>query len=113
MAVALFFPFEISLQNWMLFLKGRSEFRRLALYNSVKFFVNLVAVVVSIVFTRNIIVILVAYFLVNSGFNILYHFKALNLLKNDEIDPDWKKQGFALTILDLSTVIFGRVDVVL
>jgi len=113
MAVALFFPFEISLQNWMLFLKGRSEFRKLAYYNSIKFFISLVAVTASIVFTRNIIVIFIAYFLVNSGFNILYHFKTLNSLKNDEVDEGWKRQGFALTILDLSTVIFGRVDIVL
>jgi O-antigen/teichoic acid export membrane protein len=112
-AVALFFPFEISLQNWMLFLKGKSEFRRLAFYNSIKFFVNLAAVVASIVFTGNIIVILVAYFLVNSGFNIFYHLKIVSSLKNDEVDEGWKRQGFALTILDLSTVIFGRVDVVL
>jgi O-antigen/teichoic acid export membrane protein len=111
--VALFFPFEISLQNWMLFLKGRSDFRRLAFYNSIKFFINLLVVVASIVFTGNIIVILVAYFLVSSGFNIFYHLKVVNSLKNDEVDPDWKRQGFALTILDLSTVIFGRVDIVL
>jgi len=112
-SVALFFPFEISLLNWMLFLKGRSDFRKLAFYNSIKFFITLLAVTVSIVFTKNIIIILIAYFLVNSGFNILYHLKTLNSLKNDEVDPDWKRQGFALTILDLSTVIFGRVDIVL
>jgi O-antigen/teichoic acid export membrane protein len=112
-AVALFFPFEISLQNWMLYLKGRSEFRRLAFYNSIKFFINLAAVTASIVFTGNIIVILVAYFLVNSGFNIFYHLKTVSSLQNDEVDEGWKRQGFALTILDLSTVIFGRVDIVL
>lgn len=112
-AVALFFPFEISLQNWMLFLKGRSEFRRLAFYNSIKFLISLLAVTASIVFTRNIIVILVAYFLVNGGFNILYHLKALNSLKNDELDDGWKKQSYALTILELSSIIFGKVDVVL
>lgn len=112
-AVALFFPFEISLQNWMLYLKGRSEFRRLAFYNSIKFFVNLVAVVASIVFTRNIIVILAVYFLVSSGFNIFYHLKTVSSLTNDEVDEGWKRQGYALTILDLSTVIFGRVDIVL
>ena len=112
-AVALFFPFEISLKNWMLLLKGRSDFRKLSFYNSIKFFIALLAVTASIVFTRNIIVILIAYFLVNSGFNILYHLKALNSLKNDEVDEGWKRQGFALTILDLSTVIFGRIDIVL
>ncbi len=111
-AVALFFPFEESLQNWMLFLKGRSAFRKLAFYNSIKFFISLLAVTTSIVFTKNIIVILVAYFLVSSGFNIFYHLKALNSLKNDEVDEGWKRQSLSLTIVILSTVIFGRVDVV-
>jgi O-antigen/teichoic acid export membrane protein len=112
-AVALFFPFEISLQNWMLFLKGRSAFRKLAFYNSIKFLIILVSMTASIVFTRNIVIILAAYFLVSSGFNIFYHLKVVDSLKNDGVDPDWKRQGFALTILDLSTVIFGRVDIVL
>lgn len=112
-AVALFFPFEEGLQNWMLFLKGRSEFRRLAFYNSIKFFINLAAVTASIVFTGNIIVILVAYFLVNSGFNIFYHLKVISSLKNDEVDEGWKRQSLALTIVILSSIIFGRVDIVL
>ncbi|MBW8040460.1 MAG: hypothetical protein FVQ85_10710 [Planctomycetes bacterium] len=112
-AVALFFPFEESLQNWVLYLKGRSEFRRLAFYNSIKFFISLVAVTASIVFTKNIIVILTAYFLVSSGFNIFYHLKVVNSLKNDELDEGWKRQSLALTIVILSTVIFGRVDIVL
>jgi len=112
-AVALFFPFEEGLQNWILFLKGRSEFRKLAFYNSIKFFISLLAVTASIAFTKNIVVILVAYFLVNSGFNIFYHLKVVNSLKNDEVDEGWKKQSLSLTIVILSTVIFGRVDVVL
>ena len=112
-AVALFFPFEISLQNWMLYLKGRSEFRRLAFYNSIKSIINLLAVTASIAFTGNIIVILVAYFLVNSGFNILYHLKSVSSLKNDEVDEGWKRQSLALTVVALSSIIFGRVDIVL
>ena len=112
-AVALFFPFEEGLQNWILFLKGRSEFRRLAFYNSIKFFISLAAVTASIVFTGNIIVMLVVYFLGNSGFNIFYHLKAVNSLKNDEVDKGWKRQSLALTIVILSTIVFGRVDIVL
>jgi O-antigen/teichoic acid export membrane protein len=112
-AVSLFFPFEISLQNWMLYLKGKSEFRRLAFYNSIKFVISLLAVTASIAFTKNIIVILVAYFLVNSGFNIFYHLKSVSSLKNDEVDEGWKRQSLALTAVALSSIIFGRVDVVL
>ena len=112
-AVALFFPFEISLRNWMLFLKGRSEFRKLALFNSLKFLIILITMTASIMFTKNIIIILIAFFGISSGFNIFYHLKTVESLKNDEVDQEWKRQGFALTILDLSTVVFGRVDIVL
>jgi O-antigen/teichoic acid export membrane protein len=112
-AVALFFPFEEGLQNWMLFLKGKSEFRKLAFYNSVKFCINLAAITASIAFTNNIIVILVSYFLANGGFNVFYHFKVVNSLKNDEVDEGWKRQSLSLTIVILSTVVFGRVDIVL
>jgi len=110
---ALFFPFVESLQNWMLFLKGRSEFRKLAFYNFIKLLISLIAVTLSIVLTKNIIVILLAYFFVSGGFNILYHFESIRLLRNDKLDEGWKKQSYALTIMGLSSIIFGRVDVVL
>jgi O-antigen/teichoic acid export membrane protein len=110
---ALFFPFVTSLQNWISYLKGRSEFRRLAFYNSILLLINLVAVTLSIIYTKNIIVILAAYFVVNSGFNILYHFQAIRLLRNDKLDHGWREQSYALTLLELSSLIFGRVDVVL
>jgi len=60
-----------------------------------------------------LIVVLGAYFLVNSGFNILYHQKSLSSLKNNELDKGWKRQSYALTVLNLSTIIFGKVDIVL
>ena len=110
---ALFFPFVTSLQNWIFFLKGRSEFRKVTFYNSILLLTNLVAVTLSIILTKNIIIILVAYFLVNSGFNILYHFQSVRLLRNDKLDHEWRKQSYALTLLELSSLIFGRVDVVL
>jgi O-antigen/teichoic acid export membrane protein len=112
-AFALFFPLVTTLQNWMFFLKGRSDFKNLAVYNSVKLLISLIAITLSIVFTGNLVVILVAYFLVEGGFNVLYHFKFIGLLRNDEVDEGWKQQGYALTIMDLSSIIFGKVDVVL
>ncbi|MHC4737564.1 MAG: lipopolysaccharide biosynthesis protein [Planctomycetota bacterium] len=110
---AFFFPFMTSLRNWILFLKGRSEFGRLAFYNLVKLLASIIAVWLSIVFTGNLIVVLGAYFLVNSGFNILYHQKSLDTLTNNELDEGWKRQSYALTVLSLSTIIFGKVDIVL
>lgn len=110
---ALFFPFVTSLQTWVQFLKGRSGFKQLTINNSAKLSVKLVAITLSIILSKNIIVILLTYLLVESGFNILYHLKALSSLKNDELDLGWKRQSYALTIMDLSAMVFGQVDIIL
>jgi len=110
---SLFFPFMTSLQNWTLFLKGRSQFRKLAICNLIKLLVNLIAVVLSIIFAGKLLVILGAYFMVNTGFNIYYYLKLLRLRRNDKLDASWKKQSYALTAMTLSTVAFGKVDVAL
>jgi len=110
---AVFFPFMMSLQNWMLFLKGRSNFSGLTIYNSIQLFVNLAGVTAAIVFSGKLILIMLIYFLVNSGFNIFYHFRALGSLKNNELDLSWKRQSYALTVLEFSTLVFGRIDTVL
>jgi len=110
---SLFFPFMTSLQNWTLFLKGRSQFKRLAIYNLIKLSMNLIAVVLSIIFAGKLIIILGAYFMVNSSFNIYYYLKLLKLRRNDKLDANWKKQSYALTVMTLSTVVFGKVDIAL
>ncbi|MHC4396599.1 MAG: lipopolysaccharide biosynthesis protein [Planctomycetota bacterium] len=112
-ASALLFPFMTSLRCWMSFLKGRSDFRKLTIYNSIKLLTSMLAVVLSIVFTGRLIVILAAYFLVNSGFNILYHLRFLSCLRNNELDAGWKRQSYALTLMSLSATVFNRVDVIL
>jgi len=112
-ACALLFPFVTSLQNWMLFLKGRADFKRLSIYSLIKFLTILIAVALSIILSKNLIVILLAYYFTITGFNIFYHLKSLRILRNDRIDQGWKKQSFALTIMDLSVIAFGQVDIVL
>lgn len=110
---AVFFPFMTSLQTWMVFLKGRSNFSQLTVYTSIQLLTNLLAVTMAIIFTRNLILILLAYFLTNAGFNIFYHFKVANSPRNNELASGWKRQSYALTIMELSTIIFGRVDTIL
>ena len=111
--VSLFLPFTTSLQNWILFLKGRSEFKKLAICNLIKLSTNLVAVALSVIYSGKLVIILGVYFLVNSGFNIFYYLKFLKLRRNDKLDAGWKKQSYALTIMSLSTRAFGRVDIIL
>ncbi|MHC4074940.1 MAG: lipopolysaccharide biosynthesis protein [Planctomycetota bacterium] len=113
MIAALFFPFVTSLENWVLFLKGRSEFWKLALFNLARFLTSLLAITAAILFTRNLVVILLAYFVVHSIFNTYYHLKCLNSLGYQKIDSGWKKQSYALTIMELSSVVFGKVDILL
>jgi len=110
---ALFFPFVTSLENWILFLKGKSEFYKLALFNLAKFLTSLLAIGAAILFTKDIIAILLTYFIIHSAFNILYHANVLKSLRNAKIDSGWKKQSYALTIMELSSIVFGRVDILL
>src|SRR4030042_3498851 len=83
-ACAIFFPFDTGLRSWMVFLKARSKFKALTIYNSIITLVRMIAVTAAILFSRNIIVIMVTYFLVECSFNIFYYFRTLSSLRNDD-----------------------------
>lgn len=107
-----FFPFVNSLQTWMFALKGRGYFKKLAIFNIIKFSINVITVTIAIVLSKNLTIILATYFIVHSIFHIIYHGLVLKTL-NQEIFPKWKKHAFALTIMDFSGMIYGRIDIVL
>lgn len=110
---ALFFPLTTTFRNWMFFLKGKSDFRKLAVYNLMKLSINVIAIAAAIIFTQKLLFIIVTYFLVNSVFNIAYSYKSLSLVENNKVDQGWKRQSYALTIMTLSGVIFGKIDIIL
>jgi len=112
MSSAIFLPFIASLQNWIPFLKGRSFFKKLVAYCTIQSFVTFLAVI-SVILTKNIIIIIIIYLSVRSIFNIIYHFKSLKLLANKKDDDGWKKQSFALSIIDFSSLMFGQLDIIL
>lgn len=112
-ACALFFPFDTSFKSWAVFLRGRSEFRKLTINNFIITFIRMIALTAAILFSKNIIIIMVAYFLIGCCFNIFYYVRTLDSLKNDDVDLGWKRQSYALTIMDLSAVVFDRTDVAL
>lgn len=109
----LFFPFVTSLGNWMFLLKGKEEFSKLALCNLVRFGASLLAVGVSILLTGNLLVILLAYYVVHSAFNVLFYFRCCALIRNVKVDPAWRCQSYALTVMELSSVVFGQIDILL
>ncbi len=114
MAVAaIFFPFVTSLENWTSVLKGRVEFSKLSLANLLRYGTGLIAVAAAILLTNNLIAVLLTYFVVHSGFNVLYHVRCLASARNTEVDPGWRRQSYALTTMELSHVIFGQVDILL
>ncbi|OHB59818.1 MAG: hypothetical protein A2173_01025 [Planctomycetes bacterium RBG_13_44_8b] len=112
-ACAVFFPFDTGLRSWTIFLKARSKFKELTVYSSIMTLVRMIVLTAAILFSRNIIVIMVTYFLVECSFNIFYYFRTLSSLRNDDVDLSWKRQSYALTIMDLSAAVFDRADVAL
>jgi O-antigen/teichoic acid export membrane protein len=108
-----FFPFLTSLQAWMLYFKGTKQFKQLAISNTYKLFFNMVCILLAIIFTKNLIIIIIVYLLVNSSFNLFYHLNILKTLKNNRILNTWKKQSYGLTLMDFSGAVFNQIDIIL
>ncbi len=113
MLSAPFFPLVVSLQTWMPFLKAKSRFRTLFFLNFVRFLAKLVILVFALLVTRNVIVLILVHFVTFAGTNIAYYLGTLAARRNDIVEEGWRRQSYALTIMDLSSLAFGQVDIVL
>lgn len=114
MISSLVFPFFSSLQTWMFIMKGKADFKRLALYNLVIKLVQLIMLIFTITVTRNIIIIFLVYISIESVFNIIYYLQnEKKYVTNTMIDPGWRKQSYTLSVMDLSSAIFGKADIII
>ena len=110
---AFFFPVVTSLENWIPFLKAQARFKKLFFYNLARFLVKLITLAGILSITKNLVAIVITHFVAIGGLNILYYLITLTSRRNNIIETGWKKQSYALTVMDLSSLAFGQVDIVL
>jgi O-antigen/teichoic acid export membrane protein len=110
-----FFPALSPLEAWKHFFKGKSLFNYYAALNSLLVVIRFGLVVAFLFITKHIVFILLAHFAAQSLLHISFHTYALHIARKgkQKIEPDWKKQSFALSILSFSQTIFGTMDMVI
>jgi O-antigen/teichoic acid export membrane protein len=111
MSVSVFFPFLYGLDLWESFLVGKKRFKHIFIYKSIFSVINLAVVVLVIYLKRdNLTLIILAYVLVHSVFNIIYFLITRKLIKNNRETPGWKKEGYKLTARTIISLLYDNVD---
>lgn len=113
MISAAFFPVVTSLQTWIPFLKARASFKTLFFFNFTKFLLKSIILACILLLTRSVVLLVLVHVVVTAATNVVYYLITLAARRNDAIEEGWQRQSYALTIMDMSSLAFGRVDIVL
>ena len=109
--MGIFSPIMYSMDMWKIILKGKQKF-------NISFFLTLIISITqfSVIFIflillnfRNALILIIIFVVLKLIFNILFTNFSKKYIKNKQIAQNWKKQGFALSIMDLSSIIFNSV----
>jgi len=108
---AFLFPFFYSFSKWDTIYQSQLKFNISALYNSIKlFFVALLISIICISKNDNLLFVFIVYLFSNTFLNILFHFFAKKHLKNNQIENDWKKSGYKLTLITFMVYVYDYFD---
>ncbi len=111
MIVSIFFPFFYAPNTWDTFLRGKGEFKTLAIYGSVQALINAIVTILVLILDRNnLLAIIVTYLISYTFFNILYYRKSLKFVKNDKQGGEAISFGYFLTKLSIIGTIANNID---
>lgn len=110
--IGIFSPIMYSMDMWKIILKGKQKF-------NISFFLTFIISITQFSVTffflillnfRNTLILILIFIVLKSIFNILFTNFSKKYIKNKQIAQNWKKQGFALSIMDLSSIVFNSID---
>ncbi|PKL74042.1 MAG: hypothetical protein CVV29_00320 [Methanobacteriales archaeon HGW-Methanobacteriales-2] len=108
---SIFFPFFDPPTIWVKLLQGKKRFDLVTKNSIIIIFIRTVTIIIATILgSGNIIPILIAFLIAHSSLNLLYYYKSKNLLINNEIEEKWKKSGYKLTFVELSSYIYNYAD---
>jgi O-antigen/teichoic acid export membrane protein len=112
--VGLFAPFTESLDAYNSLLWGKKLFSVQAKYNVINIVVILVTTTTTLFLTKNLYIILLAYFLALTIPNIFFLKRTRQLYKeNDAVDPAATKYGKHLSVMYVISLVLAQLDKVL
>lgn len=109
--ISAFFPFFSSLKTWSYFLQGKSQFKKLTVYNVIQVTVELPIMALVTFYTNHLTVIAVSFVAIETIFYGIYTYITVRSIGNDGVDDNWRRQSYTYTIMDLSSIVFGKADI--
>ena len=105
-------PLVFSLEFWRVLLKGKQKFTISFLFNFMISFLHFILILVFVfLFKFQYIILLVLFYIITKAFfNILFSNYCKKYNQNNLIEKNWKKQGYSLSIMDLSSIIYNSLD---
>ncbi|HYC82964.1 MAG TPA: oligosaccharide flippase family protein [Candidatus Paceibacterota bacterium] len=113
-AIAILNPFINSALFYSSFLSAKKDFRRLSLYSIVSSIVPFIFIVAALIFTKDLLIIIVAYFLGAAiATTYLYLLTLKNFKPNQSVNPDFLDYSKHLSLMNLISLIANQIDKVI
>ena len=108
---AIFLPWWDVYGNYVPYLQGKKRFDKLTLYESGTQCINALAIVATLLFTQNLLILLLAYFVSWTAGRYFFYRRALVVAPpNQEHDPSLLSYGKHLSLMNIVNVIASNAD---
>jgi O-antigen/teichoic acid export membrane protein len=108
---SLFFPVYFTYSRWQYLLQGKEKFKLQAKWKIGQSFGTFVLIYITVIaFPESLMLVLLVYFLSNTGFNLFWHFWSLQFIKNPERDTECLSNGIYLTKLGIFGIVVSQFD---
>lgn len=112
---SLFFPFYSAGKIWMFYLKGKSKFGLLLFFQFIKSFLQIGVIWLLLLNAMPVCYSILAFVIIEAFLNstfMLYTFRGLKYQDANK-DTSWRSQGYALTLMNFSSMVFNKLDVII
>lgn len=112
--IAVFLPLMEPLTMYFSFLQGKKLFKESSLYNAAVQLISVATMIVTIHFSKNILIILLAYFFSLTLSRLLFY--EITLAKfppNDQHDHDTMRYGRHLNLISIGEIVVDQLDKIL
>lgn len=107
---AAFFPLITSFDSYDSFLIGKKMFKKRSLFVISKNLLIIGGVILALVLTKNLLIILLSYFILNALMNINLYLKTTKYISKKKIDKGAKRYGKHLSLINIIVVISDYFD---
>ena len=107
-----FLPLIYSLDYWQFLLKGKQKFKILSILTTFKSILTLILLSIFIIFLNFYALFLLVLLNLASKavINIFLSIYSKKFIDNNHYESTWKKQGFAFSIMDISSLVLYSMD---